>query len=309
MKTAPRLLIRAGLAAVLLALVATVACAQTVYVENGNGISKIVSGSATAFTTSAISDPMGLTFGPGGYLYVSANGSSGENVVTVAPDGTVAPFTALSSIHQPIGLTFGFGGNLYVATNNTGAGVEQVTVPGGVVTPFPSTSPFSNATAVAFAAGTLYVADYHDGTISKVSSDGTVSAFASGLIHPYGLAFGPGGVLYVANYGASDGSGQGFISKVDTFGTVSSWAVTGVTFFQPTGLAFDQFGNLFVANHGAGNVLEIAPDGSGSVFASGLTAPGGIAVSAIPEPSTYAALFGLAALGFAAYRRRHRQSA
>jgi hypothetical protein len=35
----------------------------------------------------------------------------------------------------------------------------------------------------------------------------------------------------------------------------------------------------------------------------------GPAVSAIPEPSTYAALFGLAALGIAAYRRRHRQAA
>ena len=31
-------------------------------------------------------------------------------------------------------------------------------------------------------------------------------------------------------------------------------------------------------------------------------------VTAIPEPSTYAALFGLTALGFAAYRRRHRQT-
>ena len=304
MKTAPSSLVRTSIAAALLALVATVACAQTVYVQNGNSISKIVSGSPAAFTTSAISDPIGMTFGPGGYLYVSANGS--DSLATVAPDGTVAAFG--TTIHQPIGLAFGAGGNLYVATNNTPAGVEQVTVPGGSVTAFPTTSPFHNATAVAYNPGTstLYVADYYDGTISKVAANGTVSSFAPGLTHPYGLAFGLGGILYVANYGASDASGQGFISKVDASGTVSSWAVTGVTFFQPTGLAFDQYGNLFVANHGSGDVFEITPAGSGSIFATGLTAPGGIAVSAIPEPSICTALFGLAALGFAAYRRRHR---
>ena len=96
MKTAPRILIRAGLAAVLLVLVAAVACAQTVYVTNAgnNTISQVMSGNVTQFAT-GISGPMGLTFGPGGYLYVSANASSGENVVTVAPNGTVTPLTTL----------------------------------------------------------------------------------------------------------------------------------------------------------------------------------------------------------------------
>jgi hypothetical protein len=33
-----------------------------------------------------------------------------------------------------------------------------------------------------------------------------------------------------------------------------------------------------------------------------------VSVSAVPEPSTYAAIAGLGVFGFAAYRRRHRQT-
>ena len=50
--------------------------------------------------------------------------------------------------------------------------------------------------------------------------------------------------------------------------------------------------------------LRISPEGGGVDYA-GVN----FTVSAIPEPSTYAALFGLCALGFAAYRRRYRQAA
>jgi hypothetical protein len=45
----------------------------------------------------------------------------------------------------------------------------------------------------------------------------------------------------------------------------------------------------------------------GMVYATSFTGTG--LVAAIPEPSTYVALFGLAALGFAAYRKRHRKTA
>src|ERR1019366_730687 len=40
----------------------------------------------------------------------------------------------------------------------------------------------------------------------------------------------------------------------------------------------------------------------------GVTGNSFLSVVAIPEPSTYAAFFGLAALGVATYRRRHRQA-
>ena len=41
----------------------------------------------------------------------------------------------------------------------------------------------------------------------------------------------------------------------------------------PTGLAFDSLGNLFVADNASGDIYEYTPDGSRSVFASGLNDP------------------------------------
>jgi hypothetical protein len=69
---------------------------------------------------------------------------------------------------------------------------------------------------------------------------------------------------------------------------------TGVT---PSGLAVD--GTEFLYASGANLLGKVYLDASGlSYLASGSPA------SAVPEPSTYAALAGAAVLGLAAYRRR-----
>jgi sugar lactone lactonase YvrE len=47
----------------------------------------------------------------------------------------------------------------------------------------------------------LYVADLADGTIVRVGADGVVAPFAGGFSQPAGLVFDPAGNLYVANYG------------------------------------------------------------------------------------------------------------
>ena len=54
---------------------------------------------------------------------------------------------------------------------------------------------------------------------------------------------------------------------------------------------------------GSLTLYDFAYDASGASIMAGAT------TSAVPEPSTYAAMFGLTALGFAAYRRRRRQAA
>ena len=48
--------------------------------------------------------------------------------------------------------------------------------------------------------GNLYVGNFGNGTLSKVSPAGVVSAFGSGFSGPDGLAFDPGGNLFVANF-------------------------------------------------------------------------------------------------------------
>ena len=73
------------------------------------------------------------------------------------------------------------------------------------------------------AAGNLYVANYGNNTISKVTPAGAVSTFvSSGLNDPAGLAFDAAGNLYVANYGNNT------ISKVTPAGAVSTFVSSGL---------------------------------------------------------------------------------
>ena len=158
---------------------------------------------------------------------------------------------------------------------------------------------FNSPNALAFdAAGNLYVANYNNGTIdkvtpagavsdfrlrvqqplvwlstppatstsptarlntvSKVTPAGVVSTFASGFIDPYGLAFDAAGNLYVSNTGSTT------VSKVTPAGVVSTFAWIPT----PTGLAFDGAGNLYVANADGtsmiGNTVEKSDAGGGS---------------------------------------------
>jgi streptogramin lyase len=97
--------------------------------------------------------------------------------------------------------------------------------------------------------GNLYVANFNDSTVSKVTLGGTVTTFVSSQLNgPGGLAFDSTGNLYVANFRNST------VSKVTPGGTVSLFA-SG--FNAPFGLAFDSTGNLYVANYNANTVSEV----------------------------------------------------
>ena len=86
-------------------------------------------------------------------------------------------------------------------TSSTTSPADRFTcVPTPTVTTFVG-SGLSAPVALAFdAAGNLYVANYGNNTISKVTPAGAVSTFvSSGLNDPMGLAFDAAGNLYVAN--------------------------------------------------------------------------------------------------------------
>src|ERR1019366_4883507 len=168
----------------------------------------------------------------------------------------------------------------------------------------------------------LYVADFGNGTISKVTPAGVVSRFATGFTSDPHL--GGNGNLSVA----CDGSGNvfladydaGTISKItpagmvsvfadgmsylfsittdpggnvyvaDFFGTVTKFTPAGTvsTFasvpWYATGLAFDSGGNLYVSHVGNGAIAEVTSAGVVSTFVSGYSGP--IAIFPGPNPPT-----------------------
>lgn len=302
MKTTPRLVSRAGLAAALFILISGSVWAQTVFVSNsgsgaGTTISQVSGGSVSTFATGLGSPggPEGLAFDSSGNLYVANNHDN--SLAKVTPGGVVSTFG--SYVYQPVGLAFDGAGNLYVTSDGPG-NIYKVSPTGSSTELF--TSGLDHPKAVAFFAGELYVANGGAvagiGSISKVNSSGAATTWVNLSINPTSMTFRPDGTLFVSG-------SNGTIAQINTFASVSyAWA-SGLT--TPMGMAFLPNGNLLVGNYGADNVVEVIPSGDWTVFATGFDRPAGVAF-AIPEPSTYAALAGLGVLGFAAYRRRRRQA-
>jgi sugar lactone lactonase YvrE len=185
------------------------------------------------------SHPYGVAAGPDGKLWVTDAGAN--DLLTVDPasgqvdlvavfDGLPGPMAnparggAQESDPVPTGIAFDQGGDMYVSF-----------LPG---------APFAPGSA----------------QVVKVSSDGTVSDYATGLTTLTDLQIGPDGNLYAVQFGRFSEQGpqpgSGAIIRVKA-GNASEVVVDGLVF--PTSVAFDAAGDAYVTVNGVG-----AP-GSGQV--------------------------------------------
>lgn len=114
--------------------------------------------------------------------------------------------------------------------------------------------------------GNLFQSNIAGNRLSKITSDGTVTTFATnGIQGPVGVAVADGDTIYVANCGGNS------IAKVNPDGSSSVWVSSG--FLNcPNGLTIDEDGNLYTCNFANGNIIKITPDKQVSVLA---TLPGG----------------------------------
>jgi sugar lactone lactonase YvrE len=233
------------------------------------------------------------------------------------------PIGAAAGLTEPWGVAVDSAGNRFIAdfTNNV---IRKVT-PGGVVSVLAGSgvssfadgqgtaASFSGPTGVAVdGSGNVYVSDFGNNRIRKVTLTGLVStlagngaeAFADGpgasasFSAPYGLAVDGAGNVYVAD------NGNERIRKVTPAGVVSTLAGSGLSafadgfgplasFYSPYGVAVDGAGEVYVADYGnnrirkvssAGLVTTVAGTGS-AAFADGLNvlasfdSPVGVAVN------------------------------
>jgi NHL repeat len=152
----------------------------------------------------------------------------------------------------PFGIALDRSDNLFVADTNNHT-IRKIT-PGGVVTTFAglagnpgsadgtgSDARFQFPTGVAVdTADNVYVADYANDTIRKITSGGEVTTFA-------GLAL---------SQGSTDGNGS------------------DARFFQPQGVAVDGAGNVYAADTHNHTIRKITPSGAVTTFAGLANNPG-----------------------------------
>jgi sugar lactone lactonase YvrE len=232
-------------------------------------------------------------------LRIGANGSvttiAGTGVAGFRGDG--GPATA-ARLYGPSAVAIASDGTIYIADsgNNrvrkvardgtistiagTGSGIGDILVPpsfqrcafsgdGGLST----NAELCDPAQLAFdQAGSLYVADFGNARVRRISPEGAISTVAgSGQRVPVGLT---GGAISYSPY--------------NPFSSGDGGPAIHATFARVGGAVFDAMGNLYVSDSGGNRIRRIAPDGTISTFAgtgqAGYSGDGG--------PSSQATLFG-----------------
>ncbi len=239
------------------------------------------SGDGGPATDAQLASPNGVAVDAAGNLYIADFGNS--RVRKVGTSGTITTIAGTGS--------FGFSGDGGPATD------AQLADPRGVAVD---------------AAGNVYIADYYNIRVRKVSTSGTITTVAgngtlgfsgdggpatsAGLRYPTGVAVDAAGNLFIAD------SNNHRVRKVSTTGTITTVAgndspgfsgdggpATNASLSSPTGVAVDTAGNLYIAeqnNHRvrkvstSGTITTVAGNGSNGSFDDGYSGDGGPAADA-----------------------------
>jgi sugar lactone lactonase YvrE len=271
--------------------VSTFAGSGTIGSLNGTGAS------------ASFNHPHGVTVDAFGRAYVADYGNNKIRhitasglVSTLAGDGNVGNSNgnsaASANFYHPMGVSVDASGNVYVADegNNlirkiTSAGVVSIfagsTNGAGKVNGTGTSASFNGPAGVATdISGNVYVADYANSLIRKISPAGVVTTLAGssswgnvndiGILAsfrlPEGVAVDAEGNVYVAD------SGNNLIRKINSAGVVTTLAGSGAyggangtgtaaSFNFPTGVAVDGAGSLLVADAGNNQIRKVSITG------------------------------------------------
>jgi hypothetical protein len=225
--------------------------------------------------------------------FMTSSLAQGEHYVTAVYEGAEGYIESNSGITatSTIRTVAGDGGGGYTGDGGMATGAELS---------------YPTAT-ISDASGNLYIADFGNNVIRKVTPAGVISTYAGNgaagysgdggqassaeLNHPVAMAFDASGDLFIADYN------NNVIREVTPEGVISTYAgdnaagyggdggpATSAQLQQPDALIFDASGDLFIADENNHVVREVTPEGVISTYAGngdgGYSGDGGQATSA-----------------------------
>lgn len=272
-----------------------------VFTYQGNGT--VMTMNITGIST--LSNPSGITRDAAGNLFVCDRDN--HRIVKITPGGATTVFAGgtmgftngtgtAAQFNQPYAITIDAAGNLYVGDRINHA-IRKIT-PAGVVSTLAGNGTAGSADGTGSAArfnepigitvdasGNVYVADYINSLLRKVTPAGVVTTLAP-ITNIFGVCVDAAGNIYCAQYGQhivskySAAGAYSVIAGTTTSGTADGTG-TAARFNFPAGITVDGSGNLYVTetiNHRirkitpAGVVTTIA--GSTAGYADGIGAAG-----------------------------------
>ena len=228
----------------------------------------IVPGQSGSFTVSAGGNPTGYQWQrmPLGSSTWSNLSDTGAYSGSATPTLTVNPATSAMSGDQFQCVVHFASGAVTSAPN----AVLTVETPLTIATLAGQTGTTGNTASSDFAypsgialdsSGNLYIADYLNNAIRKVTPAGVVTTPYAGFNTPNGIAADGSNNLYVADTGAN------LIQKITaSTGAVSTLAAS-TAFNKPEGIAVDSSGNIYVADTGNNIIRKITSGGTVTTLA------------------------------------------